>query len=177
MRRYRNFIIDLIRLSLLVLFVYILPTRSFFNKIMVFIFNITNIWFFILAKVPITIILFYIFTFIDEHNLYNKYALRDIFRNRPIHSITLIVSIIEIILSIVLFSLDKTNLMQISSGDWLGYINNILVLNITLLVGLFALYEYLEKKEKEGTPDIVINLENSIAPAYKAYLNSKDGDR
>ena len=173
MQRYRNLIINLIRFIIIFLFVYFLPTRNIFNLLIKVLFNVDNIWFFILGKIPILIILYIIFDFIDTKQLYNIFSLIKELQRKPIHYLFLLIGAVEFIITLTLLICDKCLYMQISSSDWISYINNLFTADITLVVGITALFQYIESREKEAIPKISIKLNINAFPTYKTDFYNK----
>ena len=173
MQRYRNLIINLIRFIIIFLFVYFLPTRNIFNLLIKVLFNVDNIWFFILGKIPILIILYIIFDFIDTKQLYNIFSLIKELQRKPIPYLFLLIGTVEFIITLTLLICDKCLYMQISSSDWISYINNLFTADITLVVGITALFQYIESREKEAIPKISIKLNINAFPTYKTDFYNK----
>lgn len=171
MQRYRTFFIDTIRIILIFVFIYILPTRKIFDFLINSIFNLDNSYFYIIIKLCVLAILYSLFEYIDMKNLYNRYTLKNDFLNRPLFYIIIIFILIELFITIILYISDKNNLFYISSSDWLNYIINMIIINISSIGSAFALYKYLENRQKESCPKVDIRLLKNNSYKYHTNFN------
>ena len=174
LRKYRSFAIDVIRFLLILIFLYILPTRHILDYFIKILAGIENIYLYLIVKLPILLILYYLFEYIDEHNLYNTYVLKKEILNKPIQYLGLIVITLEFTLFVFLYILDKSSIISISSSDWLNFATNLLTMTVSIGGGAFALYQYIENKNEKNTPLIDISTPNDNNCEYhtKFYFDN-----
>lgn len=170
---------NLIKLAILISFIFLLPTRNIFDYLIKWLTNSSNQYFIILIKFVLVVFLEVFWILYDyKDGLYVKKIKSKIYSN-PMLFYGILIIFVEILISLILLKLDKTNIFPISSEGWLTYITTLFSSTLTVVGLLFTINEYVRKGEEKTKPNIKFKIldpseQNDYEYCCNFILSDKD---
>lgn len=161
MLKRRLFLLNSIKIFIIFSFIFILPTRNIFDYAIVWIMNSYNKYFIYLIKLILVIFFQILWTKYDSNEDFHFKRFRNLVSVNPLLFLVLLIFVIEIIFTILLFRLDKSNIFPISSDSWLTYIITLFETTLTILGLSIAIKEYVDKKDDENRPNLKFKISTS----------------
>ena len=126
---------------------YMLPSGKLVDMMIINVFNYDNIFFIAIAKLEILLVLILISRILDN---FNKYNIMNYILKNKLRIIAEIIGMFILTITIVLRTLDKREIINISGNSWLSFIGQVLSVYIAILGVLLTYNQFLNNQEDEN---------------------------